>query len=64
MLSGLTLTTTCTPDLLPQQSIEKPYLLHDLGYDSMGCDYGPFDYPAEYIKRSKGLHHKTFARRI
>ncbi|RRV36861.1 hypothetical protein EGJ86_14605 [Pseudomonas sp. o96-267] len=30
----------------------------------LGCDAGPFDYPAEYIRRPKGMHQKTFARRI
>ena len=30
----------------------------------LGCDDGPFDYPAEYIQRPKGMHRKTFARRI
>lgn len=31
---------------------------------SLGCDSGPFDYPAEYIRRPKGMHRKTFARRL
>ncbi|MDO9616960.1 MAG: hypothetical protein Q7J43_04680 [Pseudomonas sp.] len=30
----------------------------------LSCDDGPFDYPAEYIQRPKGMHRKTFARRI
>ncbi|KIV71893.1 hypothetical protein SZ55_2148 [Pseudomonas sp. FeS53a] len=30
----------------------------------LGCDAGPLDYPAEYIRRPKGMHQKTFARRI
>lgn len=30
----------------------------------LGCDFGPFDYPADYIQRPKGMHRKTFARRI
>lgn len=30
----------------------------------LGCDAGPLDYPAEYISRPKGMHQKTFARRI
>jgi hypothetical protein len=30
----------------------------------LGCDAGPFDYPAEYIRRPKGMHRKTFARHI
>ncbi len=30
----------------------------------LGCDAGPFDYPAEYIKRPKGMHRKTFTQRI
>lgn len=30
----------------------------------LGCDAGPFDYPAEYIARPKGMHRKTFAKRI
>ncbi len=30
----------------------------------LGCDAGPFDYPAEYLRRPKGMHQKTFARRI
>lgn len=34
-------------------------LRHKLGIDS-----GPFDLPAEYIPRPKGMHRKTFARHI
>jgi hypothetical protein len=30
----------------------------------LGCDAGPFDYPAEYIRRPKGMHRTTFAKRI
>lgn len=30
----------------------------------LGCDAGPFDYPAEYIRRPKGMHRTTFARHI
>lgn len=30
----------------------------------LGCDFGPFDYPADYIQRPKGMHRKTFTRRI
>lgn len=30
----------------------------------LGCDFGPFDYPADYIQRPKGMHRKTFARSI
>ncbi|SIP96916.1 hypothetical protein [Aquipseudomonas alcaligenes] len=30
----------------------------------LGCDSGPFDYPADYIQRPKGMHRKTFTRRI
>lgn len=30
----------------------------------LGCDAGPFDFPAEYIRRPKGMHRKTFARHI
>lgn len=30
----------------------------------LGCDAGPFDYPAKYIKRPKGMHRRTFSKRI
>nr|WP_313404000.1 hypothetical protein [Pseudomonas sp.] len=30
----------------------------------LGCDDGPFDYPAQYIRRPKGMHRTTFAKRI
>lgn len=30
----------------------------------LGCEDGLFDYPAEYIQRPKGMHRKTFAKRI
>lgn len=30
----------------------------------LGCDAGPFDYPAEYISRPKGMHRTTFAKRL
>ncbi|TRO13107.1 hypothetical protein EQ836_17205 [Ectopseudomonas mendocina] len=30
----------------------------------LGCDAGPFEYPAEYIRRPKGMHRATFAKRI
>lgn len=30
----------------------------------LSCDSGPLDYPAEYIQRPKGMHRRTFARRI
>jgi hypothetical protein len=30
----------------------------------LGCDSGPFDYPAQYISRPKGMHRSTFAKRI
>lgn len=30
----------------------------------LGCDDGPFEYPAEYIRRPKGMHRSTFARHI
>lgn len=30
----------------------------------LGCDAGPFEYPAEYIRRPKGMHRTTFAKRI
>ncbi|MGL4316711.1 MAG: hypothetical protein ACRCTL_08865 [Pseudomonas sp.] len=30
----------------------------------LSCDDGPLDYPAEYIQRPKGMHRRTFARRI
>lgn len=30
----------------------------------LGCDAGPFDYPAEYVRRPKGMHRSTFARHI
>ncbi len=30
----------------------------------LGCDDGPFEYPAEYIRRPKGMHRATFAKRI
>ena len=30
----------------------------------LGCDSGPFDYPAQYISRPKGMHRTTFAKRI
>lgn len=31
---------------------------------ALGCDAGPFDYPAQYIRRPKGMHRTTFAKRI
>lgn len=30
----------------------------------LGCEVGPFDYPAQYISRPKGMHRTTFAKRI
>jgi hypothetical protein len=30
----------------------------------LDCDAGPFDYPAQYISRPKGMHRTTFAKRI
>ncbi|WP_160015871.1 hypothetical protein [Pseudomonas sp. 8BK] len=30
----------------------------------LGCDAGPFDFPAQYISRPKGMHRTTFAKRI
>lgn len=30
----------------------------------LGCDAGPFDFPAQYIQRPKGMHRKTFARKL
>ncbi|WP_445940430.1 hypothetical protein [Pseudomonas sp.] len=30
----------------------------------LGCNDGPFEYPAEYIRRPKGMHRTTFAKRI
>lgn len=30
----------------------------------LGCEDGPFDYPAKYIARPKGMHRTTFARHI
>lgn len=31
---------------------------------NLGCNDGPFTYPAECIRRPKGMHHKTFLRHI
>lgn len=30
----------------------------------LGCGAGPFDYPAKYIARPKGMHRRTFSKRI
>lgn len=56
----LRLNYTCQQTSKRNRALDRAWKLRH----KLGCDYGPFDYPAEYIQRPKGMHRKTFARRI
>ena len=51
----------------PSQQADKRYRPIERAWQlrqKLGCDLGPLDVPAEWIKRPKGMHRRTFARHL